>query len=199
MSNHLTIRSDADRIAAYILGKEATLSEALQLKLQRLERVADLISSKGGQRVVAKEIVKLWPEYSPATAYRMIGEAQEIFTPQLQHDRAMYVDNLIADIKSNRAKAQAAQDLKTVASCDRQMADVIERFMGTNEAMPLDKLQPPRLFFGYLPELAGTKLPDNLDQVVANIVRTRKLGVVANHADFEDAKILDETTTPGPA
>lgn len=200
---NLTIRSDADQINLYLTGKsDALLSPALLEKLRKLERVADLLARDSSIRVVATKLTKLWPdECSQATAYRLIGEAQEVFSTEAMHDRAFYVDTLLAKVAQTRKMAEAAQDLKVLAACDKNMALIIEKFLGTNEAMPIDKIQPPAITFSFNPDLVGAPaLPDNWEQQLANITKKRKqVGVVANHADFDDAQVLDETHAAGDA
>jgi hypothetical protein len=185
----------------YLIGKgPAKLSPALEEKLEKLQKVDSLLARDKSVRVVAGKLMNLWPgECSLATAYRLIGEAQEVFATEQLHNRSFYIDALISDVASTRAKALAAGDLKTVAACDKNMAAIIEKFMGTNDAMPIEKIQPPRLTFGFLPELAGQALPDDWEAQVANIVKVRRTGVVADHPDFQDAQIVDETKAAGGA
>lgn len=193
---NLSLRSDADHINEYLMGREAQLTAALEEKLKRLQIVADLLA-KHGQRIVVTKLMRLWPtECSQATAYRLIEEAQDVFTPKVLHERGFYVDNLLNDVRQTRAMAVAALDLKTMAACDKNIATIIEKFMGTNEALPIDKLQPPRMLFAFTPELAGQPLPDNWQAEVERLKKKRKtVGVVANHEDFTDAHIVDESNT----
>ena len=198
---NLTLRSDADQINMFLAGKsgETKLSPALAEKLQRLMRVADLLARDKDPRIVAGKLSKLWPdECSPATAYRWIGEAQEVFATEALQSRAFYVNTLLADVAQTRKMAVVAQDLKAMAACDKTLATIIEKFMGSNESLPIDKLQAPRLFFSFDPEKAGAALPDNWEAQVQQLMKKRKkTGVVADHADFQDAQIVDETNSPG--
>ena len=201
MSKLLTLRSDSEQINAYLNGKgTAQLSDALAAKLDRLQIVANLIGKYKSTQRVAGQLVKLWPgECCLGTAYNLIREAQEVFAPAQLHERALYVDMLLDDNQRNRAMAVELQDLKTVAACDKLQSEIISKHMGTNAAFPIDKIQPPRFVFSNDGKLVSKGVPDNIDALVAGIVKTRKVGIVADHPDFEDAKVLDESKPPGAA
>ena len=177
----LSTQSDSDQINRFLLGQEANLTPALTKKLDRLQVAADLLRKFGSRMKVAGMLQKLWPtDCSRATSYRYIEEAQDVFAPQQMASREFYVDVVMGMLFSTREKALAKQDLKTVAATEKNIMVGIAKFFGTSESLPIEKFQVPHYEVGFYPGLVNSKLPDNYKELIAQILKVRKTGVVAD-------------------
>jgi hypothetical protein len=191
----LTTQSDADRINQYLLGQDATLSNKLKEKLDRLQVAADLLRKYGSRMKVAGALQQLWPgSCTRATAYRYIEEAQEVFAPQQTANREFYVDVVMGMLFSTHAKALVKGDLKTAAATEKNIIAAIIKFFGTSDALPIEKIQAPSYTLGFLPESVNSKLPDNYKELLAQIVKVRKVGIVAD----QDAQVVPEAQAQEP-
>lgn len=192
---YLTTQSDADTITAFLAGREAALSPALQRKLKRMETVTDLLRTYGSRRKVATMLQRLdaytsMGASSQATAYRDIQDAIEVFGTQSRNSRDFYVDRLFEMMYSTREKAIAADDLKTAAACEKNIADAIKNFLGAKEAVDWSKLLPPRILVGFMPELLNVPLPADIDAQVAQLLKAKRKKSL-NFSDAEEAQVID--------
>jgi hypothetical protein len=183
------------------MGQQATLSATLEKKLQRLQVAADFLRKHGSRMKVAGILQKMWPkDCSRATAYRLIEEAQEVFAPQQMANREFYVDTLLGMSFSTREKALAKNDLKTMATIEKTILMIIVKFFGTSETLPIELIQPPTVSVGFYPELVNKPLPENYQQLLEQILKTRKVGIVADQdaelvpAEQPAASAADSTT-----
>ncbi len=193
--------SDADEIKAYLYAdtnerRVPTLSTSLARKLRRMETAAELLRKYGSRQRVVGMLLKLstYTEMgsdSRATAYRDVDDAIDVFGTEHRKSKAFYVDMLFEMMYSTREKALAAQDLKTVVACEKNIKDAVKDFLGDKEAVDWSKLQPPRFMVGFFPELLNVPLPDNLDQELEKFFASkRKKGLTVT--DAEDVQILPE-------
>jgi hypothetical protein len=191
----LTTQSDAEQIQRYVLGMDAQISDKLKQKLERLQIAADMLRKYGSRMKVATALQNLWPaDCSRATAYRYIEEAQEVFAPQQAANREFYVDILMGQLFSTHEKALAKGDLKTAAAVEKNIIVAIIKFFGTSDALPLEKLQAPSYTLGFLPESVNASLPADYLQQLERIMKTRKVGVVAD----QDAVVVPATDSEQP-
>ena len=191
----LTTHSDVDAIEAYLAGREAALSPALQRKLKRLETARDLLAKYGSRKKVVTMLQRLavyteLGSQSQATAYRDVEQALDIFRPTARHAQDFYVDRALEMAFETREKALAAQDFRAAAACDKNIIVLIEKFMGDKEAIDWSKVQPPRILVGFMPELLNVPLPQDLDAQVRALLKAKKNKNLTIH-DAEEAVVVE--------
>jgi hypothetical protein len=191
----LNTHSDVDAIEAFLNGREASLSPALQRKLKRLEIARDLLAKYGDRRVVVKQLQRLamytdMGADSQATAYRDCEDAFLIFKPMSRNSQDLYVDRVLGMAFETREKAIAANDFRAAAASEKNIITIIEKFMGDKEVIDWSKVQPPRILVGFMPELLGVPLPLDLDAQVANLLKAKKNKNLTVH-DAEDAQVVE--------
>ncbi|MGI4870433.1 MAG: hypothetical protein ACRYFX_04555 [Janthinobacterium lividum] len=191
----LNTHSDVDAIEAYLAGREASLSPALEAKLKRLEVARDLLAKYGSRRVVVGKLQRLgkYTEMgasSQRTAYRDVEDAFEIFKPTARNSQDFYVDRVLEMAFETREKALAAGDLRAAAASDKNIITIIEKFMGDKEMIDWSKVQPPRILVGFMPELLNVPLPKDLDAQVKALLKAKQNKNLTIH-DAEEAQVVE--------
>ena len=185
----LTTHSDADLIRRYLTepSSDVELSDALKFKLNRLTRCADLIKQYGSRIKVTSALMKEF-DLSPNQAYHDFQDTQEVFGSTPRNSRDFYLDILLGHITETRTKAMDKGDLKTVASCDKNMLLTIAEYF-KNESIDWNKVQIPSITVGFFPQLSNVVVPENWREQVNELIEKKKK---SQTTIFTDATVLKD-------
>lgn len=185
----LNLRTDVEKIILYFQGKlkNTKLSEALELKIERMKQTAELITKYGG----AKKVIPILQgrfDVSFATARRLYIETQDAFGEVSHFNRQFHIDTYINMLIEGANQAKKAGDFRSYASLLKEYKDAIQLFMGTNEADLYKRLEVPEFQVGFFPEELKTKLPPK-GQLEARI---KKILEARRRDEIEEATIILE-------
>lgn len=196
-SKVITTQDDSDTIIQYLQDKtgNAILSKKLQEKLDRMHVCCDLIRQYYSRGKVVPMLKKQFA-LSDASAYRLFEETTYIFNVTQSSPKDFYLDMLLGEIKETKRKCLAGTkpDLRSAAACDKNMAMVIKEFGGSNISQLYEKLQVPVLQIGFFPELMNFELPENWQQMVDKLKKSKlRKNLMIDTA--EDAEIVGDDAT----
>lgn len=182
----LSLRTDVEKIILHLRGElpHTKLSPALEEKLRRLKRTAELIEKYGGMKKVIPVLQELY-EISFATARRLYIEAQEAFGAVTHFNRQFHVDTYIQMLVEGANLAKNAGDYRSYSALMDRYKDAIREFMGTTDEEMYRQIQIPPFQVGFFPEVLKTKLPQNLEARIAKLKEERAKD------EIEDAIVLE--------
>lgn len=182
----LSLRTDVEKIILHLRGElpHSKLSPALEEKLKRLKRTAELIEKYGGMKKVIPVLQELY-EISFATARRLYIEAQEAFGAVTHFNRQFHVDTYIQMLVEGANLAKNAGDYRSYSALMDRYKDAIKDFMGTTDEEMYKQIQIPPFQVGFFPEILKTKLPQNLEARIAKLKEDRAKD------EIEDAIVLE--------
>ena len=183
----LNNQSDKELIQQYLLyGDKASskLSPSLADNLEKMRSCAELIRQYGSSQKTVTHLVARFG-ISLKEAYNIYNDTQEIFGTTTVHNREFMVDVVIGNIFQTRKLALERKDLKVVAQCDKNLIEVIEKFLGDKEAVDWSKIQPPAFMFGFFPELSNVELPKDWEKMLDKLLK--KKGNKTFDISYEDA------------
>lgn len=181
----LNLRSDVEKIILYFQGKlkNTVLSPALEEKINRMKRTAELIQKYGGAKKVIPIIQELY-EVSFATARRLYIETQEAFGEVTHFNRQFHIDTYIQMLIEGANLARSNGDFRSYSSLMKEYKEAIKDFMGTNESDLYRNLKIPEFQVGFFPEELRIKLPTNWKSQLEKIKEAKRKD------EIEDAIIL---------
>jgi hypothetical protein len=182
----LSLRTDVEKVILYFQGKlpHAKLSPAMEEKISRLKRTAELINKYGGAKKVIPIVEELFG-ISFSSARRLYIEAQDAFGGATYFNRQYHIDNYIQMIITGANQARDTGDYRSYSSLMKEYKEAIKEFMGTSDADMYRQLQVPAFQVGFFPEELKTKLPANWKS------RLEKLKEAKRKDEIEDAIVLE--------
>lgn len=182
----ISLKTDIEKIILHLRGElpNTKLSPALEEKLRRLKRTAELIEKYGGLKKVAPILQELY-EISFSTARRLYIEAQEAFGAVTHFNRQFHVDTYIQMLLEGANLAKNNGDFRSYSTLMDRYREAIEKFMGTTDEDMYRQIQIPAFQVGFFPEVLKTKLPQNLEARIA------KLREQKEKEEIEDAVVLE--------
>jgi hypothetical protein len=171
----LNLRTDVEKIILYFQGKlpHTKLSEALELKINRMKQTATLIQQHGGAKKVIPILEELF-EVSFATARRLFIETQEAFGAVTHFNRQFHIDTYIQMLIEGANLSKKAGDYRSYSNLMKEYKEAIKDFMGTNESDLYKNLQVPEFQLGFFPEELKVKLPPNWKQQLERIKEAKR-------------------------
>lgn len=189
----LSLRTDTEKIILYFQGKlpNAKLSQALEEKIQRMKRTAELISKYGGAKKVIPILEEVF-EISFSSARRLFIETQDAFGEVTHFNRQFHIDTYIQMLIEGANQAKKAGDFRSYSGLMKEYKEAIKEFMGTNEADLYKRIQVPEFQVGFFPEELKIKLPQNFKS------KLEKLKEAKRKDEIEDAIILEPSHEEDP-
>lgn len=184
----LNLRTDVEKIILYFQGKlkNTKLSPALEEKIVRMKRTAELITKYGGAKKVIPILQELY-EISFSTARRLYIDTQDAYGEVTHFNRQFHVDTYIQMLVEGANLAKSTGDFRSYSTLMKEYKEAIREFMGTNEADLYKRLQIPDFEIGFFPEELKVKLPSNWKS------QLEKLKEAKRKDEIEDAIVLETT------
>ena len=185
----LTTHSEVDQLIDYYQDRDGkvVLSEKLEKLHSRLIFAAGFL----GKWPMMKVVTMLMKEYgySMATAYRDCQDADYFFGATTVQNRALRIERLLEKINKTYDSAMIKQDFKSAALCLREEKEVLVKLLPDKEALPYDKIIPPRFILGFYPETQHVPLPDDWEVVVERLTKSKlKKQLQIEDIDFTEEK-----------
>lgn len=189
----LSLRTDVEKIVMYMQGKlpNTVLSPALQEKINRMKRTAELITKYGGMKKVLPILQELY-DISFSAARRLFIDTQDAYGDITHFNRQFHIDTYVQMLIEGMNLALSAGDFRSHGSYMKEYKDAILTFMGTNEADLYKRIQIPDFKIGFFPEELKTKLPQNWKSRLEKIKEAKRKDeiedaiVITTEADEED-------------
>lgn len=181
----LNLRTDVEKIILYFQGKlkNTVLSPALEEKIGRMKRTAELIQKYGGAKKVIPILQELY-DVSFATARRLYIETQEAFGEVTHFNRQFHIDTYVQMLIEGANLAKGQGDFRSYSSLMKEYKEAIKDFMGTNESDIYKNLKIPEFQVGFFPEELRIKLPANWKSQLEKIKEAKRKD------EIEDAIVL---------
>lgn len=165
---------DMDILAQYFMGnlERHELSDPLKEYIDRMKVCHQLIEKWSSRTRVASILQKKY-DISLATAHKLFERTEYIFGKSIQHSQALHADILLGDLRRLLNKAEAANDFKAAAMFTKQMAEIIEKHMGSAEALLYENFEMQPIVIGFFPEHFKVDLPEDLDAQLAKLKKAK--------------------------
>ncbi len=182
----LSLRTDVEKIILYFQGKlpNTKLSPAMEEKINRMKRTAEIITKYGGAKKVLPILQELWG-ISFSTARKLYIETQDAYGEVTHFNRQFHIDTYVQMILQGANMAKDAGDFRSYSGLMKEYKEAIREFMGTSDADMYKRLQIPEFKVGFYPEELKTKIPTNWKQ------RLEKLKDAKRRDEIEDAIIIN--------
>lgn len=148
----MNTHTDAGVLQAYLKAREegredeVNLSEALQRKLERIERCKKLIVTEIATAKVLEAMVREFG-ISKRQAYNDLNDCKQVFG-----ERQIWEEQLFQNLLETRKIALAKMDTKGLNQNDKNLAEAIAKFKGSQETDLWADKAPPVLVWGNVPE-----------------------------------------------
>lgn len=108
-------------------------------------------------------------------AYQDYAATQEIFCMTIQKNKTYFIDVVLGMMAETRAKALAADDLKTVTACEANMIKAINSLTVDDDVAKFKDLQPVSITIGNFPTQINVGLEDGFEEKL-NAILLAKTG-----------------------
>lgn len=192
----VTTQSDVELFISKIINPDdpsIKLSDAQQLKLDRMHICKGHIDKRGSRTKVVPLVMNEC-QVSRSEAYRIYNDTIQVFDVVNESTgRDVWVDILLGNILDDRAKAIAANDIKSAVAADKLFAEVIDTFFGGYEAKKYAQIQPPSVTFVFSPAALSVEQKKNLDQEVEQLLKSKS----RKNEIFDQAQIITNDPDTG--
>lgn len=180
----ITTQSDDDLVIKHLQGKleRSELSAALQKKVDNMIACEKLIRTHVSRHKVCP-IIETLLGVSRATAYRLYEDTQRLFGETSIKNQQFWLDIELGALEEDIKECRAAGDFRALASLRKVKAHLIEKLMGSGDALLYEKIQPPEFVVGFFPRSMKVKLPK--DKELKELI-SEKLNAIAEDVDYEE-------------
>lgn len=158
--------------------KQYLFSASAEQQLIDMHQIREMFFNHGSRSKVVEELVKE-NGWSYANAWKAVTVTPQIFATIPQSlTRAFWVDLHLQKIEKTWKTALELGDARSMALSDKNRDAAIEKYLGTNQMIEMDKLHLPDVEYGYHPELfkdVNDLGEGGLEQLLQSFRRKKKI------------------------
>jgi hypothetical protein len=168
--------TDTEKIIAYLQDEtgKVRLSTTLERKLAMIDTAADLMKQHRSRLKVYPILMRRY-KLEKRRAYQIIDQALDVYSFRAQgRSKEFYVDLLLEEIRKSKEVAVSRRDARAANQADKNMLDVVYKFFGDEEVNQFEEMLPVQVIALYQPDLTGVRLPDNWQEQVEQLKKSKR-------------------------